>query len=113
MLELSARRRAAAHARRHSANSRRSHHRAQRARRVLEWLGWRDRFSAPMFTSGQSDYQAKVFRTDAIYTPQVVVDGTLECIGSDRSAVHRAIERAAKAEKADVQLNLDDGTPQQ
>ena len=66
-----------------------------------------------MFTSGQSDYQAKVFRTDAIYTPQVVVDGTLECIGSDRSAVHRAIERAAKAEKADVQLNLDDGTPQQ
>jgi hypothetical protein len=76
-------------------------------------LGWRDRFSAPVFTSRQADYQAKVFRTDAIYTPQAVVDGTLECIGSDKSAVRRAIERAAKAEKADVQLKVDDGTPQQ
>jgi hypothetical protein len=53
-------------------------------------LGWRDPFSSPQFTKRQTEYNDRVFRSNAIYTPQLVVDGVRECVGSDRSAI-RAI----------------------
>ncbi len=67
-------------------------------------LGWRDPFSSSAFTKRQSEYQAKVFRTSSIYTPQLVVDGHLEEIGSDAKAVERAIVRAAQAPKFAVDV---------
>jgi hypothetical protein len=65
-------------------------------------LGWRDPFSSAAFTSRQSEYEARVFRRNSIYTPQLVVDGQLERIGSDLEAVQRAIKQAAQAPKATV-----------
>ena len=65
-------------------------------------LGWRDPFSSPTFTSRQSQYDDRVFRSHRIYTPQIVVDGQSEEVGSDLDAVRRAIERAAKQPKAAV-----------
>jgi len=38
-------------------------------------LGWRDPFSSAQFTSRQTPYNERVFRSGAIYTPQLVVDG--------------------------------------
>jgi hypothetical protein len=63
-------------------------------------LGWQDRFSSPAFTARQADYRSAVFPENAIYTPQAIVDGTLECIGSDGPALRRAIETAAHTPKA-------------
>ena len=63
-------------------------------------LGWRDPFSSASLTSRQSQYSANVFRTGSIYTPQIVIDGRLEGIGSDFSAIRKAILEAAKTPKA-------------
>jgi hypothetical protein len=65
-------------------------------------LGWRDRFSSPRFTARQLEYQREVFRAGTSYTPQVVVDGTTEAIGSDAAALRRALARAAEWSKLEV-----------
>jgi len=67
-------------------------------------LGWRDRFSSQEFTARQSEYRSEVFPTNAIYTPQAVIDGSLECIGSDRPALERAVREAAQQMKAVTSL---------
>lgn len=67
-------------------------------------LGWRDPFSSPLLSARQSAYDAAVFRSDRIYTPQLVVDGTFEVVGSDNNAVHRAILQAAARPKAAVSV---------
>ncbi len=75
-------------------------------------LGWRDRFSSAAFSARQSEYDARVFRTGSIYTPQLVVDGHLQRVGSDRTAVRRAIEEAARSPKSvvGVEARADGGT---
>jgi hypothetical protein len=39
-----------------------------------------------------------------IYTPQLVIDGSLQAVGSDVRAVERAIARAAQVQKAAVEV---------
>ena len=65
-------------------------------------LGWRDPFSSPGFSNRQSEYEARVFHKGSVYTPQLVIDGRLEEVGSDVTAVRRAIARAAQEAKATV-----------
>lgn len=66
--------------------------------------GWRDPFSRHLFTMRQSAYDARVFHSGDIYTPQLVVDGVLQCVGSDRAAATRAVARAAAAPQAAVRV---------
>ena len=67
-------------------------------------LGWHDRFSSAAFTRRQEKYAAR-FRLGGPYTPQMVVDGGQEFIGSDGHQAQAAIARAAaRPEQADVQL---------
>lgn len=65
-------------------------------------LGWRDPFSSASFSSRQSNYDARVFRTDNVYTPQLVVDGRYQALGSNLEAVRRALTAAARYPKAGV-----------
>jgi len=58
-------------------------------------------------TSRQSEYENRVFRTGSIYTPQIVVDGHFQAIGSDGVAVRKAIVEAARLEKASVKLRVE------
>jgi hypothetical protein len=58
-------------------------------------LGWKDPFSSSRFSERQHEY-AKAFGTDRVYTPQLVVDGRVEVVGSDWPAVRRAIAGAAR-----------------
>ena len=67
--------------------------------------GWKDPFSSHDFTRRQNAY-AKVFRTNRIYTPQLVVDGRLEAVGSDWTAVRRALLEAARQPRAAVTLSV-------
>lgn len=67
-------------------------------------LGWRDPFSSAAFTNRQSEYAARVFRTAQIYTPQLVVDGAFEAVGSDRGRVVAAIAAAAARPGADLRV---------
>jgi hypothetical protein len=63
-------------------------------------LGWRDPFSSASFSARQTDYDARVFRANNIYTPQLVIDGRRQVIGSDRAKVVTEIAAAARAPKA-------------
>ncbi len=67
--------------------------------------GWRDKFSSPLFTSRQQDY-GQALRLASVYTPQVVVDGGAQVLGSDLDAVTRAIRSAALAPRAVVRLRV-------
>lgn len=66
-------------------------------------LGWKDRFSSHQFTERQNDY-ARRFGLDSVYTPEIVVDGRFDAVGSDAAEVRQRIEEAARGQKADVQV---------
>ncbi|HEY2153295.1 MAG TPA: DUF1223 domain-containing protein [Vicinamibacterales bacterium] len=68
-------------------------------------LGWRDPFSSASLTSRQSQYGANVFRTGSVYTPQMVIDGRLEGVGSDFGTIRKAVLEAAKVPKAALMLS--------
>lgn len=69
-------------------------------------LGWQDRFSSSAFTSRQEMYATR-FRLDGPYTPQMVVDGGQEFIGSSSREAREAIARAVvRPEEAEVQLSF-------
>jgi hypothetical protein len=61
------------------------------------WDGpeWRDRFSSPLFTRRQQAY-AKRLGLSSLYTPQLVVAGRANALGSDRREVQAAIAAAAR-----------------
>ena len=71
-------------------------------------LGWRDPFSAPTFTRRQQEY-GDALAAGALYTPQMVVDGRMEFVGSQRAIAERAIARAAAAPKAEIALVVTGG----
>ena len=66
-------------------------------------LGWKDPYSSNEFSQRQGDY-AQVFGTDGVYTPQMVVDGQNEFVGSRSLAAKEAIEKAANQPKAEMAL---------
>ena len=67
-------------------------------------IGWKDPFSSHEFSIRQSDY-AHRFRLDGAYTPQMVVDGDAQFVGSDERRAIQVTENAAKAEKVPVALS--------
>ncbi|MDJ0364189.1 DUF1223 domain-containing protein [Hymenobacter sp. H14-R3] len=66
-------------------------------------LGWQDAFSAPAYTARQGQYAAHF--GSGSYTPQAVVQGREELVGSRRADLLAAIGRAAKAPQAQVRLS--------
>jgi hypothetical protein len=69
-------------------------------------LGWKDRFSSASLTNRQQLYGAR-FNIESIYTPQMVVDGRAELVGSDTNAARRAIERALTSPHGVVRIDID------
>src|SRR5277367_3803188 len=53
-------------------------------------LGWRDRYSLASATERQRVY-ARTLRRSSVYTPQAVIDGSLDVVGSQRAAVMEAV----------------------
>ena len=67
-------------------------------------IGWRDPFSSHFFSERQSAY-AKRFGLDSVYTPQMVVDGTSEFVGSDSANSEGVFQTATRSPKISVQLS--------
>jgi hypothetical protein len=67
-------------------------------------LGWKDPFSSEAATARQNDY-GTAFGDIQIYTPQMVVDGHAQFIGSSDSDALRAIRAASQISKPAVQLS--------
>src|SRR5437867_1579505 len=58
-----------------------------------DYLGWKDTLADPRNTARQKAY-SKLRGDREVYTPQVVVNGSLHALGSDRSAIERAIAQS-------------------
>jgi len=69
-----------------------------------DYLGWRDPFSMDEMTQRQQAYSAQFGLRD-IYTPQMVVDGSAQFVGSDRRALEGAVRAAAAQPKEDVAID--------
>jgi len=55
---------------------------------------WKDRYSSDAFTSRQRSYNRAIRGTGGVYTPQAIVNGQLEDVGSRPSAVSHMLDRA-------------------
>jgi hypothetical protein len=67
-------------------------------------LGWKDPFSSEAATARQNEF-GEAFGGRQIYTPQMVVDGHAEFVGSSDSDALRAIRAASQAPKPAIQLS--------
>ena len=65
-----------------------------------DYLGWKDPYSSNLATARQSAYGRML--DVMVYTPQMVVDGARDAVGSDEAAVNLAIE----VERARPKLKL-------
>ncbi len=72
-------------------------------------LGWKDRFSSAEFSKRQEVYAVR-FGNDSSYTPQIVVDGLSEFVGSNRGKANEEIAKSATAEKGTVDLTVENNT---
>jgi hypothetical protein len=67
--------------------------------------GWADAFSSHQWTQRQQDYQGAFGRSaDGIYTPQLVVDGNHEVIGSNATNVLALVVAESQQPKIDVKI---------
>lgn len=64
---------------------------------VTYWnsLGWRDPFSAAIYDERQAMYAGR-FSLDSVYTPQMVVNGVAQFVGSDRARLMAGLQKAAQ-----------------
>src|SRR5438128_7402078 len=60
-----------------------------------DYLGWKDTLADPRNTARQKAY-AHARGDGQIYTPQVVVNGSLHALGSDKAAIELAIAASRK-----------------
>jgi hypothetical protein len=67
-------------------------------------IGWKDPYSSRFYSDRQSIY-AKRLGLDSIYTPQMVVDGTSEFVGSDAALADKAFAKALTRPKLAVRLS--------
>jgi hypothetical protein len=68
-------------------------------------LGWKDAFSSPAWTARQRQYSAELGLRN-VYTPQIVVDGRREAVGSDRASVLAMIRSASQEAQNSVPVEL-------
>lgn len=68
-----------------------------------DYIGWKDQYASPDYTARQRAY-GHTMKLRYVYTPQVVVDGAYETVGSDRPKVMDAIAKAKAAQKVPVEL---------
>jgi hypothetical protein len=72
---------------------------------VTYWnhLGWRDPFSLDAATDRQKEFAVR-FGPDSVYTPEAVVDGSVQEVGSDEAALRKVIAHAAALPKFDLAI---------
>jgi hypothetical protein len=69
------------------------------------YIGWVDPFAKPWATRRQHDYMSKL-HTRYIFTPEIVVNGATEGIGSERNAIEPLIHAAAMDTAPHPELTL-------
>jgi hypothetical protein len=62
-------------------------------------LGWKDEFSKAAFSGRQQQY-ARYLSLDGIYTPQAIVNGTHQFVGSNRNQLNNTVKNSLQSNKA-------------
>jgi len=71
-----------------------------------DFQGWRDRFDSAAYSHRQENY-ARQFHIEGPYTPQMIVNGEAEFVGSDSNRARQAIAQAAlQPPVAQVQISI-------
>ena len=69
-------------------------------------LGWKDQFSSADFSKRQQEY-SRYLNLQGVYTPQIVVNGKTELVGSQEGTLRNALRTALKkTAKTRVDLNI-------
>ncbi len=74
------------------------------------YLGWKDEFSSKEYTLRQQKY-ASVLHTGSTYTPQAIINGNQEMVGSDYTKISSAIDKSLSKTSAN-QISLSAATAQ-
>jgi hypothetical protein len=59
------------------------------------YLGWKDNFSSKAYSERQQQY-GQQFKLNSIYTPQVVINGTTQFVGSDEKKLNATVDKDLK-----------------
>ena len=80
---------------------------------VTYWnsLGWKDPYSAEIFTTRQEKYAARLADGQP-YTPQAVLNGHIQLLGSDAHALQDALHREAAKKTVEVSISSANVQPQ-
>lgn len=72
---------------------------------------WKDAFSSPEMTQRQREYNVEIRDTGSVYTPQMVIDGRTEAVGSRRREVQNRIAAVRNDDRprVDVAVRADAG----
>jgi len=67
-------------------------------------IGWKDPYSSHEYSERQSAYAAR-FGRGSVYTPQMVIDGHSQVVGSDERGAFAAVENETKTAKVPLSLS--------
>ena len=68
------------------------------------YLGWKDKYSSPAYSNRQQQYGA-IFHVENIYTPQIIVNGKTQFVGSNETQLKESIT-ASVAELPDNTIEI-------
>ncbi len=72
---------------------------------IWDYLGWRDTLAKQAFTDRQRAYVQNLGGR-SVYTPQMVIDGVEDAVGSRQGHVNSAIDLRRKMKKEDVSIDF-------
>jgi hypothetical protein len=62
-----------------------------------DYMGWKDPFAQRAYTERQRNY-SRALNQRFVYTPQIVVDGTLQGVGSEAATINKLIDKAHRVQ---------------
>lgn len=70
-----------------------------------DFMGWRDTYAKPEFSKRQYDYN-EAFGRKGVYTPQVVINGREQMVGSHKLEIYTAIKNALVGNETPVKVRF-------
>ncbi len=66
-----------------------------------DYLGWKDNFSSSAYSQRQQWY-GNIFHLNSVYTPQIVVNGTDQFVGSDKTKLYNTVKYSLQQQSKNI-----------
>lgn len=70
-----------------------------------DFMGWRDTYAKPEFSKRQYDYN-QAFDRKGVYTPQVIINGRAQMVGSNKLEIYTGIKNALVGTQTPVNVRF-------